>query len=94
MKATIFKGIEKEYSDLSAQMNFVLNDTISKSTHFLELIENIKNYHNHKLSALDRTKTALLVRLDPFLHSPLKEIFLCKKSSIDWKQYGQTKYHD
>lgn len=84
MRETIFKGIEKEYSDLSAQMNFVLNHSIEKSTNIAELIENIKNYHDQKLSAIDRTKTALLVRLDPFLHSPLKEIFVCKKSTIDW----------
>ena len=89
MRETVFKGIEKEYSDLSAQMNFVLNDTIAKSKNIAELVHKIKNYHDHKLTALDRTKTALLVRLDPFMRSPLKEIFGCKKSSIDLERLDE-----
>ncbi|TBR09332.1 MAG: DUF87 domain-containing protein [Candidatus Nitrosotenuis sp.] len=84
MRETVFKGIEKEYMDLSAQMNFVLQETISESHSIEELIRNIKSYDRQKLTALDKTKTALLVRLDPFMRSPLKEIFLCKKSNPDF----------
>lgn len=86
MRETIFKGIEKEYIDLSAQMNFVLQETISQSRSIEELIQNIKAYDKQKLTALDKTKTALLVRLDPFMRSPLKEIFFCKKSNPDFAQ--------
>lgn len=86
MRETIFKGIEKEYVDLSAQMNFVLQETINESKNIEELIQNIKTYNRQKLTGLEKTKTALLVRLDPFLRSPLKEIFFCKKSSPDFTQ--------
>jgi len=86
MRETIFKGIEKEYVDLSAQMNFVLQETINESKNIEELIQNIKSYNKQKLTALDKTKTALLVRLDPFMRSPLKEIFHCKKSNPDFTQ--------
>ena len=86
MRETIFKGIEKEYVDLSAQMNFVLQETISESKNIEELIRNIKSYDRQKLTALDKTKTALLVRLDPFMRSPLKEIFFCKKSNPDFSK--------
>ncbi len=84
MRETVFKGIEKEYSDLSAQMNFVLQETIHESNTIEELIKNIKSYDKQKLTALQKTKTALLVRLDPFLRTPLKEIFLCTKSNPDF----------
>ncbi|MEM3143175.1 MAG: DUF87 domain-containing protein [Candidatus Nitrosotenuis sp.] len=86
MRETVFKGIEKEYVDLSAQMNFVLQETISESKNMEDLIRNIKSYDRQKLTALDKTKTALLVRLDPFMRSPLKEIFLCKKSNPDFSK--------
>ncbi len=89
MQETVFKGIEKDYSDLSAQMNFVLNHAISKSSNMAELIRNIKSYDGQKLTAIERTKTALLVRLQPFLQSPLKEIFLCKESSIDFERMAE-----
>lgn len=84
LRETVFKGIEKEYTDLSAQMNFVLQDTIKESSNMDELIQNIKSYGRQKLTALQKTKTALLVRLDPFLRSPLKEIFMCTKSNPDF----------
>jgi hypothetical protein len=67
MRETVFKGIEKEYVDLSVQMNFVLQDAISESRNMEELIRNIKNYSKQKLTSLEKTKTALLVRLDPFM---------------------------
>lgn len=86
MRETVFKGIEKEYVDLSAQMNFVLQETINESKNMEDLIKNIKNYDRQKLTGLDKTKTALLVRLDPFMRSPLKEIFFCKKSNPDFSQ--------
>lgn len=86
MRETVFKGIEKEYVDLSAQMNFVLQEAINESRNMEELIRNIKSYDRQKLTALDKTKTALLVRLDPFMRSPLKEIFFCKKSNPDFSK--------
>lgn len=89
MRETVFKGIEKEYVDLSAQMNFVLQETISESHNIDELIRNIKSYDRQKLTALDKTKTALLVRLDPFMRSPLKEIFLCNKSNPDFSRLDE-----
>ncbi|MEM3112331.1 MAG: ATP-binding protein [Candidatus Anstonellales archaeon] len=89
MRETVFKGIEKEYVDLSAQMNFVLQETINESRSIEELIRNIKSYDRQKLTALDKTKTALLVRLDPFMRSPLREIFLCKKSNPDFSKLDE-----
>jgi len=86
MRETVFKGIEKEYVDLSAQMNFVLQETINESRNMEDLIKNIKTYDRQKLTALEKTRTALLVRLDPFMRSPLKEIFFCKKSNPDFSQ--------
>ncbi|MEM3871132.1 MAG: ATP-binding protein [Nitrososphaeria archaeon] len=88
LKETIFKGIEVEYRDLSPQMNYVLNKCIEKSMSIPELIENVISYNEKnlpfKLINLDRTKTALLVRLDPFRSNPaLKEIFYCTRSSLD-----------
>ena len=87
LKETVFKGIEKEYSDLSAQMTFVLQEAIGKSSNMAELVCNIQNYDG-KLNSVDKTKTALMVRLDPFLRSPLKEIFFCDKSNPDFSRLG------
>lgn len=89
LRETVFKGIEKEYQDLSAQMNFVLQETIRESNNMEELIKNIKSYDREKLTSIQKTKTALLVRLDPFLRSPLKEIFLCNKSNPDFTKIDQ-----
>jgi len=88
LKETIFKGIEVEYRDLSPQMNYVLNKCIENSTSIPELIENVIHYQEEnlpfKLVNLDRTKTALLVRLEPYRSNPaLNEIFYCHKSSPD-----------
>jgi len=90
MRETVFKGIEKEYIDLSAQMNFVLQETIRESRSMADLVQKIKTYHNHKLTNLEKTRTALLVRLDPFLRSPLKEIFLAEKSNPDFGRLGDN----
>lgn len=89
-RQTVFKGIEEEYVDLSAQMNFVLQEVIAESNNMQELIQKIKDYNRQKLTGLDKTKTALLVRLDPFLRSPLKEIFACKKSNPDFNKLGDV----
>ncbi len=88
LKETIFKGIEVEYRDLSPQMNYVLSKCVEKSTSIPELIENVIHYEEEnlpfKLINLDRTKTALLVRLEPYKSNPaLNEIFFCYKSSLD-----------
>lgn len=88
LKETIFKGIEVEYKELSPQMNYVLNKCIEKSMSIPELIENVIHYQDEnlpfKLVNLDRTKTALLVRLEPYRSNPaLNEIFHCYKSSLD-----------
>jgi hypothetical protein len=88
LKETVFKGIEKEYSDLSAQMTFVLQEAIGKSSNMAELVGNIQNYDG-KLNSVDKTKTALMVRLDPFLRSPLKEIFFCDRSNPDFSRLGE-----
>lgn len=90
MRETVFKGIEKEYVDLSAQMNFVLQDAIAESQNMEELISNIRSYNKQKLTGLDKTKTALLVRLDPFMRSPLKEIFFCRKSNPDFEKLADN----
>lgn len=88
LKETIFKGIEVEYQELSPQMNYVLDKCILKSKSIPELIENVAYYQGEdlpfKLVNLDRTKTALLVRLEPYKTNPaLKEIFYCNSSSVD-----------
>jgi len=69
-------------------MNYVLNKCIENSTSIPELIENVIHYQEEslpfKLVNLDRTKTALLVRLEPYKSNPaLNEIFYCYKSSLD-----------
>jgi len=88
LKETIFKGIEVEYQELSPQMNYVLDKCILKSQSIPELIDNVMYYEGEdlpfKLVNLDRTKTALLVRLEPYKVNPvLKEIFYCNNSSLD-----------
>ena len=90
LKQTVFKGIQEEYSDLSAQMNFVLQDTVEHSKSMAELIQNIKDYDKHKLTAIEKTKIALLVRLNPFLTSPLKEIFMCTHSSPEFERLDES----
>ncbi len=87
LKETIFKGIEVEYQDISPQMNYVLDKCIKNSTSIPTLIDNIISYEEEslpfKLVNLDRTKTALLVRLEPYRSNPaLSEIFYTETSSI------------
>ncbi len=93
LKETIFKGIEVEYQDLSPQMNYVLDKCIQASKTIPELIQRIADYEStdlpFKLSNLDKTKTALLVRLDPYKTNPaLNQIFYCSSSSIDLNNLG------
>lgn len=88
LKETLFKGIEVEYQELSPQMNYVLDKCIAISKSIPELIDNVMNYEgkelSFKLSSLDKTKTALLVRLGPFRNNQaLREIFHCTSSSLD-----------
>lgn len=88
LKETIFKGIEVEYQDISPQMNYVLDKCIQESNSIPELIDNVTSYEENnlpfKLTNLDRTKTALLVRLEPYKSNPaLREIFYTESSSID-----------
>jgi len=88
LKETIFKGIEVEYRELSPQMNYVLDKCILKSKSIPELIDSVTDYQGDdlpfKLVNLDRTKTALLVRLEPYrTNHALKEIFHCNSSSLD-----------
>lgn len=88
LKETIFKGIEVEYQELSPQMNYVLDKCILESRCIPELIDKVMYYQGgdlpFKLVNLDRTKTALLVRLEPYRTNPaLKEIFYCNASSFD-----------
>ena len=80
LKETIFKGIEVEYQDISPEMNYVLDRCIQKSTSIPELIDNVISYEEDNLPFelvnLDRRKTALLVRLEPYRSNPaLNDIF-------------------
>jgi len=88
LKETIFKGVEVEYRDLSPQMNYVLDKCLINSMSISDLIDNVTNYYGEDLPFnlvnLDRTKTALLVRLEPYRTNPvLNEIFYCNNSSLD-----------
>jgi predicted transcriptional regulator len=89
MRETVFKGIEQEYSDLSAQMQYVLNDAINDSKSMPDLIRNVSAYDKEKLTNLDRTKTALKVRLEPFMREPLSEVFNTSKSNPDLERLGE-----
>jgi DNA-binding MarR family transcriptional regulator len=93
LRSTVFEGIERDFQDLSPQMNYVLDRTIQKSRSIPELIQNLTEYESEglpfKLSNLNKTKTALLVRLEPYRTNPaLSEIFYCTQSSIDTSNLG------
>lgn len=90
LKETVLnvRGIETEFWDLSPQMNYVLDMCIEKSNSIPELIDNVSYFQTDdlpfNLAGLERTKTALLVRLLPYKNSDmLKEIFYCDRSSVD-----------
>ncbi len=88
LKETVFQGVETEYWDLSPQMNYVLDQCIEKSSSIPQLIEKISYFYGQdlpfKLVNIERTKTALIVRLSPYKNNEVvREIFYCEKSSID-----------
>lgn len=92
LKEIIFRGIEVEYQDLSPQMNYVLDACIRESTSIPTLIDNVTNYEdNHlpfRLNSLEKTKTALLVRLEPYRSNPaLSEIFYTETSSFNLEKF-------
>lgn len=88
LKETVFRGVETEYWDLSPQMNYVLDACIDRSNSIPELIQNVSYFQESdlpfKLVNIERTKTALLVRLSPYKNNDVvKEIFYCDKSTLD-----------
>jgi hypothetical protein len=88
LKETVLKGIQTEFWDLSPQMNYVLDMCIDRSNSIPELIDNVSYFQSDDLPfnlvGLERTKTALLVRLLPYKNNDvLKEIFYCDRSSVD-----------
>jgi hypothetical protein len=88
LKETVLKGIQTEFWDLSPQMNYVLDTCIDRSNSIPELINNVSYFNSDdlpfNLAGLERTKTALLVRLLPYKNNELiREIFYCDKSSVD-----------
>lgn len=92
LKEIIFRGIEVEYQDLSPQMNYVLDQCIRESTSIPTLIDNVTNYEEHnlpfRLNSLDKTKTAILVRLEPYRSNPaLSEIFYTETSSFNLEKF-------
>lgn len=93
LKETIFHGIETEYQDISPQMDYVLSRCIEKSNSIPELIDNVVSYESDlpfALVNLDRTKTALLVRLEPYKTNPaLSEIFYTEASSVNLEKLDE-----
>ena len=88
LKETVLKGIQTEFWDLSPQMNYVLDMCIDRSGSIPELIDNISTFKAEGLPfnivGLERTKTALMVRLNPYkTNEVIREIFYCGKSSVD-----------
>lgn len=93
LRETIFKGVETEYQDISPQMNFILTRCIEASNSIPDLLNNIAYYSDDnpfRLSNIDKTKTALTVRLEPLRSNPvLREIFYTNNSSIDLNRLDQ-----
>ena len=87
LKETIFMGMEREYRELSPQMNYILGKCVLESGSIPELIDRIMVYKPRtpfRFQNLDATKTALLTRLNPFKDNPiLRRIFYVYRSSID-----------
>jgi len=80
-------GMEREYGELSPQMNYVLSKCVLQSRSIPDLIDRIMFFKPNvpfKFQNLDATKTALLTRLNPFRDNPiLRRIFHVEHSSID-----------
>jgi len=88
LKETVLKGMQTEFWDLSPQMNYVLDVCIEKSNSIPELIDSVSYFQSDdlpfNLAGLDRTKTALLVRLLPYKNNEMiRDIFYCDSSSVD-----------
>lgn len=82
------KETENDFWDLSPQMNYILDGCIDKSSSIPELIDNVTYFQDDympiKLTGIEKSKTALLVRLLPYKNNEvLREIFYCDKSSLD-----------
>ena len=92
LKETVFSGIEVEYRELSPQMNYVLNRCIEEARSIPELIDKVVGFEPDvpfKFSNLDRTKTALIVRLHPFESNPmLREVFYVNSSNPELSNLG------
>ena len=83
------KETEQDFWDLSPQMNFILDECIDRSNSIPELINNVLHFRNDEipltLTAIDKSKTALLVRLLPYKNNEvLREIFYCDRSTLDF----------
>lgn len=87
LKETVFRGIEQEYSDISPQMNYLLDKCLLISRSIPQLIENVIKHQpetHFPLRNLDLTRTALLTRLNPFSDNEvLRKIFYTSKTSLD-----------
>ena len=87
LKEMIFMGMEREYGELSPQMNYILSKCVLQSRSIPDLIDRIMFFKPNvpfKFQNLDATKTALLTRLNPFRDNPiLRRIFHVEHSSID-----------
>ncbi|MGI0014456.1 MAG: hypothetical protein ACREBU_13595, partial [Nitrososphaera sp.] len=82
------KETEQDFWDLSPQMNYILDACVDRSSSIPELIENVIYFRDDdvpiKLTGIEKSKTALLVRLLPYKNNDvLKEIFYCDRSSLD-----------
>ena len=82
------KETEQDFWDLSPQMDFILSECVDRSNSIPELIDNVLYFRDDdsalQLASIEKSKTALLVRLLPYKSNDvLKEIFYCDKSTID-----------
>ncbi len=66
LKETTFMGMEREYGELSPQMNYVLSNCVLQSRSIPDLVIFFMPNVPFKFQNLDATKTALLTRLNPF----------------------------
>lgn len=81
------KETEQDFWDLSPQMNYILDECIDKSNSIPELIDNVLYFRDDDtpitLASIEKSKTALLVRLLPYKNNEvLKEIFYSDRSTL------------